>query len=865
MNKNNVLYTVIAALLLAVVALVFFAPADFQGKVLQQADIQQGLANGQEIQHYKETTGETAHWTNSLFSGMPTFQISPSYSANKMLEWVTKVYTLWLPSPANLLFALMLGFFILCLCLRMKWPVALFGAVAWGFSTYFIIIIGAGHIWKFLTLAYIPPMIGGVALCYRGKYWYGAALTALFAALQVGSNHPQMTYYFLFVIAAMVIAWLVTAIKESKIRQWIIATVCIIGAGGLGVAANMASLYMSYEYSKETIRGKATDIIIEGQPPVEEGLSHDYITQWSYGVDETLTLLIPNIKGGATVKPVGGDMMPRSMLDTETMQSSYLSPQEQYFAYNFMQYFGDQPMTNGPVYVGAFVLLLAILAMFIVDGPVMGPMKWALFAVSILAILLAWGHNFDSFTTFFIDNVPLYNKFRTPSSMLVVVEFCVPLLAAMAVIKMIRTPHFMRSYGTVFYAVSGILAFICFLGWVAPGTFGSPWSVAEQTFLRDNQLIGRPEYANVLRLIEESRLTAISQDSMRSLLFILLGFGVCFAFLKGKIKSNPLFACALTAIVLIDLFTVNKRYVDNDNFTDPSPSMAAFEPNAADLEILKDTTANYRVYDANPQSFNEARSSYFHKTIGGYHAAKLTRYNDLLSYRLDPKLYQNTLLNPESISDSTPPRLPGVINMLNPRYIMLGEKVYKNPGAYGNAWLVEKVNFVNTPNQEMEALDSLPLRKEAVADRKFLPVLGSSAPLAPGDTIYEVGYAPGRLDYEVNTHTGGVAVFSEVYFPWGWEATVDGQPVEIGRVNYVLRALKVPSGKHHIRFEFKPQRLEATNTLGVISVALIYLLCLIALALCGYRIWKGNGRLKKNQNIKEKEAEIDKPEKITDK
>ena len=825
MNRKNTLFSVLAALLLAVLALLFFAPADFEGKVLQQADIQQGLANGQELKAYEAETGETAHWTNSLFSGMPTFQISPSYAANKMLDWVVKVYTLWLPSPANLLFAMMLGFFIMCLCLKMRWPVALFAAVAWGLSTYFIIIIGAGHIWKFLTLAYIPPMIGGVALCYRGKYWGGAALTALFAALQIGSNHPQMTYYFLFVIAALVIAWLVTAIRERRMKRWIAATACIIGAGGLGVCANMASLYLSYEYSKETIRGKATELSVVAEtvpgelPPAEsgEGLSHDYITQWSYGIDETLTLLIPNIKGGASLKPEGGDMIPKTVTSTDTFQTAYLSPQEQQFAYYFMEYFGDQPMTNGPVYVGAFVLVLAVIAMFVVDGKVFGPMKWALFCVSVLAILLAWGHNFDSLTTFFIDNVPLYNKFRTPSSMLVVVEFCIPLLAAMAVIKMMQTPDFLNRYGATFYTVTGLGAFICLIGWIAPGFFGDPWSAREQAFLMDNGILTNPSYANVLRLIEESRLALVSADSVRSLIFIILGFLVCFLYLKGGLKNNAMFACALTAVVLIDLFTVNKRYVNYDNFVEPAPLEATFVPTEADLEILKDTSINYRVLDVD--NFTQARSSYFHKTVGGYHAAKLTRYNDLIDRQI-------TKGNEE------------VINMLNSRYLISNGKVIYNPGAFGNAWLVDKVTYVDNPDAEMAALDSLPLDRMAVADKKFRGILGSSSPVSPGDTIFETTYAPGILDYEVTSKTGGVAVFSEIYFPWGWEATVDGKPVEIGRVDYVLRALNVPAGTHHIRFEFHPRRLDATNTLGVISVSLIYLICLVALVKTGLKIYR---------------------------
>lgn len=808
MNKRkNIVYAILAALLLAVVAVLFFAPADFEGKVLQQADIQQGLANGEEAREYHEETGNTTRWTNSLFSGMPTFQISPSYSSNKMLEWVQGLYTLWLPSPANLLFGMMLGFFIMCLCLKMKWHTALFGAVAWGFSTYFIIIIGAGHIWKFLTLMYVPPMIGGVFLCYRRRFWSGAAITALFTAMQVGSNHPQMTYYFLFVIGAIGIAAFISSFNKGRLMRWLYSTLVVIGAGGLGVAANLASLYASYEYSKETIRGKATELTVEGKAPAADGLDHDYITQWSYGVDETMTLLIPNIKGGASLKPVGGEMYPKSVLDTETGQGAYLSPQEQQFVAYFMQYFGDQPMTNGPVYVGAFVLVLAVLAMFIVKGPRWGVLKWLLFAVSILAILLAWGHNFDAFTTFFIDNVPFYNKFRTPSSMLVVVEFCIPLLAAMAVMKMGKMHHFLRRYGTTFYVICGFAALICLVGWISPSTFGEPWSASELEFLSSSGALGNPSYANALNTIAAARLDLVSADCLRSLLFIVLGFLACYLYLKGAYKSRAIFSCSLAAIVLIDLFTVNKRYVDNDNFTYPKAE-ATFTPTKADAQILKDTAMNYRVLDID--NFTQARSSYFHKTIGGYHAAKLTRYNDLI----DKQILNN---NPE------------VINMLNAKYFIKDGEVIDNPMVFGNAWLVDLVSYVNGPDAEMKALETTDLRHRAVADKKFASVLGRSQGTQPGDTIFETSYAPDRLTYSVTSKKGGVAVFSEVYFPWGWEATVDGNPVEIGRVNYVLRAIQVPAGHHTVEFVFHPKRLESANTISIVAVSLIFLLCLIAI------------------------------------
>ncbi len=802
--SDKTLYSLLAVALLALTAFLFFCPDDIEGNVLQQHDIQQGIANGQEGKAFHEATGETTRWTNSLFGGMPNFQIAPSYPAGKAIGWIWNVYTLGLPSPANLLFAMMAGFFIMCLCFRFKWYNALFASIAWGFSSYFIIIIGAGHIWKFVTLAYIPPTIGGIALCYRGKYLPGAALAALFGALQLQSNHPQMSYYFLFVIFAMVVAWLCSAIREHRIRQWGMATACVIAAGILAVGANSASLYNSYEYSKETVRGRATDLT---PPPGTEtgGMSRSAITAWSYGIDETMSLLIPNVKGGATIKPVAGESSLLSLADTGKADELSLAPEELQFLSQFPQYFGDQPMTNGPVYVGAFVLLLAILALFTVNTP----MKWALFAVSILAILLSWGHNFEAFTDFFIDNFPGYNKFRAVASILVIVEFTIPLLAIMAVRKMLETENYLQRFGMVFYTVFGLGAIVCFLGWVAPSMFGEPYSASEIQQLQQAGAFSNPQYYNILNAIRETRLSLVSTDSLRSLAFILLGALVIFLYLKGAVKNRAVFVCMLTAVMLIDLFSVGKRYVNSENFTRPALEDVTFNKTAADEAILKDTS-NYRVYDV--QGLYSARSSYFHKTIGGYHAAKLTRYNDLL----DRQISKGNM---------------GVINMLNTKYFLSGEQYERNPGALGNAWFVDTISYVADADSEMAALDSLDTATAAVADAKFRETLGNAIPKSLGDTIYETSYAPNALTYSVNSAKGGIAVFSEIYFPWGWTATVDGKETQIGRVNYTLRALRVPAGRHEIRFSFDPKSVRVTNNISIASVSVIYILCAISLLL----------------------------------
>ncbi len=808
-TKKRFIFSIAAVAFLALTAFLFFFPDDVEGNVLQQHDIQQGIANGQEGKAFHEATGETTRWTNSLFGGMPNFQIAPSYPAGKALDWIGKAFGLGLPSPANLLFAMMFGFFIMCLCMKMKWYNALFAAIAWGFSSYFIIIIGAGHIWKFVTLAYIPPTIGGIVLCYRGKYLPGTALAALFGALQLQSNHPQMSYYFMFVILAMVLAWLWTAIKTKKTAQWGIATGCIFVAGALAVAANSPSLYNSLEYSKETVRGRATDLTVKSGDQTG-GMSRNAITQWSYGIDETFSLLIPNVKGGATIIPVAGESQLLPVTDTDKAEELQLMPEERQFLTQFPQYFGNQPMTNGPVYVGAFVLLLAILALFTVDSP----MKWALFGVSILAILLSWGHNFDAFTNFFIDHFPGYNKFRAVSSILVIVEFTIPLLAVMAVAKIIDTPDYLAKFRWVLYAVGGIGVLVCFLGWVAPSVFGDPFSAGEVEALNSVGAFSNPQYYNIINAIRETRLSLVSGDSLRSLIFILLAGMIMFLYFKGAVKNKAVFVCMLSALALIDLFMVDKRYVNSDNFTQPLTNDETFKKTAADEAILKDTS-NYRVFDI--QGLSSARSSYFHKTIGGYHAAKLTRYNDLLEHQISKGNM-------------------GVLNMLNAKYFLSGEQYEVNPDALGNAWWIQKLDYVDNADREMAALDSLDTATAAVADRKFQSTLGNALPKSPGDTIYETTYAPNRLTYKARSAKGGVAVFSEVYFPWGWKATIDGKEASIARVNYVLRALRIPAGSHDIVFTFDPESTKVTNTLSVIAITIIYVLAAGALALVVVRL-----------------------------
>lgn len=808
-----------AVVLMAAISFIYFYPDDMEGNVLSQHDTRQGIANGQEAKAFNEATGEKSTWTNSLFSGMPTFQISPSYSSTSLFSWIQKVLTLGLPDPAGNLFLMMLGFFILLLALRMRWYIALIGAIAYGFSTYFIIIINAGHIWKFWTLAYIPPTIAGLVLAYRGRLLAGAALTALFGMLQVASNHVQMSYYFLFVVLGLMIAYLIPAIREKKLRQWLVATGVIVVAGVLAVCANLPSLYNTYEYSKETIRGGHSELMSDSQDgSTGDGLDRNYLTQYSYGRSETFSLLIPNIKGGATSLPMKGSPKPMLLADLDKAQEMIsdeeISSETAYLLENLpiFQYFGDPEGTNGPVYVGALIVALFIVGLFVVKGPI----KWVLLILTVFSILLALGRNCMWLTDFMIDHMPLYNKFRTPESILVIAEFTMPLLAMMALSKLFSGDArevWDRNRNAILGAF-GFTALICLAGALIPSLFGSGVTDFDRQIVTERVPNLPDSYASDLySAITSLRMSMVRADSLRSLAIVAFGFGFVWLYFRRKVTAG-VSALGIGLIILIDLFAVNKRYLNSDCFM-PAPLSTdeVFAMTPADEAILADTAMNYRVMDY--KRFGDADPSYYHKTIGGYHAAKLTRYQDILNYYF------------MSDRDYRP-----VLNMLNARYEIYDPNALPrpNPDAMGNAWLVDRVEYVDTPNQEIAAIETLRLDSEAVADKRFKPVLGESQAKTPGDTIFETSYAPNRLTYHVDTKRGGVAVFSEVYFPWGWHVTIDGKPVELGRVNYVLRALNVPAGSHTIEMKFDPESLHTTNTVATIAIIVIYLLLIVAAA-----------------------------------
>lgn len=812
----------VALIIMIIISFAYFHPDVVQGRVLQQYDMMQGAAIGQEAKAFEEATGEKALWTNSVFSGMPTFQISPSYSSNSLFDWINSLYGAFLPAPANLLVMMMLGFFILLLAFGLKWWQALIGAIAYGFSSYFIILIGAGHIWKFITLAYIPPTIAGIVLCYRGRYLLGGAIAALFAMMQLSANHVQMTYYFAFVIVGFVVAYLITAIKEKKLKQWGIATGTLAVAAVLALAANSPSLYNTYEYSKETMRGNHSELTAKEDAKSTEnktdGLNRDYITQYSYGRAETFTLLIPDVKGGSSQQAL-----------SEADEAKNCSSEERYYLSQLPQYFGGAEGTSGPVYVGAIICALFLLGCIIVRGPI----KWVLITLTILSILLALGRNFMWFTDLFIDYIPMYSKFRTVESILVIAQFTMPLLALLAVKQLFEEKDPWKKYKVAIFASFGVTLFICFLGIISPSIFGS--------FVGDAETSIKDQYPQIFIAAEQVRAAMVSSDALRSFMFIALTLGAILLYSKKKIPAT-LSVAIICVLVLGDLYTVGKRYLNHDSFHD-KPLGAEFEQFAKtpiDEQILADTTSHYRVM--NIPMFNHPAPSYHHKTIGGYHAAKLTRYQDLINRQLST--VQQYSYMPELRSDSI--NIPddqqalakelrqkySILDMLNAKYI-IGHKgeLVKNEHALGNAWWVDNVIYANNADGEMNALDTINTATTAVADVKFKDIIGTATPKSAGDTISLTTYAPNRLTYHAKSQKGGVAVFSEIYFPWGWNVTIDDKPVEMARVNYVLRALNVPAGDHKIEMYFDPQSIHTTTTVASVAVILIYLALIAAVLL----------------------------------
>lgn len=821
MKNHRNFWALLPVLVFVLLSFVYFCPDVIEGKILFQHDTQQGLAIGHEAKTYAEETGEMPRWTGTVFSGMPTFQIAPSYASNEPLKGLQKIYNLWLVSPVSLLFIMMLGFYILMLSLNVRWYLAAFGAIAYAFSSYFFIIIAAGHIWKFITLAYIPPTIAGIVLAYRGKYLLGGALAALFGALQIMSNHVQMSYYFLFVILFIVGAYFEDAWRNKTLPKFFKASAVVFVAALIGVAANLSNLYHTYTYSKETMRGKS-ELVETGDAAKQtsSGLDRDYITNWSYGIGETWTLLVPNFKGGSSSAPLS-----QSETAMEKANPVYSS------LYNsFPQYFGDQPWTAGPVYVGSFVLFLFVLGCFIVKGP----LKWALLGATFFSIVLAWGKNFMPLTDFFIDYIPMYNKFRAVSSILVIAEFTIPLLAIFALKRVLDEPGIWKKYKKAFGISLALTAGVALLLAVAPGSLGSDFVPAQETQMLQNavdrQMIPANELSGILANLAEMRGALVSADALRSFIIICIGCALLWLHATGKLRQS-LTVAGIAVLCLADMWTVNKRYLHDDQFVPRSIQTETFNKTKTDELILQDTDPNYRVLNFATDTFNENTTSYWHKNIGGYHAAKLRRYQEMIERHISPEMqaaYQ-AIAAAGGEMDSVDASKFRVLNMLNTKYFIFpaGQQGQTapvlNPYANGNAWFVKNVQYVDNANQEIDALKSILPAETAVVDVRFKNVLKETADAYKDSlsTIRLTSYEPNRLVYETENAGDGIAVFSEIYYPDGWQATIDGQAAELGRADYILRTMYVPAGKHTIEMRFDPKSLHVTESIAYGALALL--------------------------------------------
>ena len=816
---------VLAVVLFALISVAYFFPADIEGKILYRHDSSASKGLGREMAEHREQTGEVTRWMNSIFSGMPTYQTAPEYASTKGVNTAVKAYHLFLPENVWYVFVYLLGFYILLRAFDFRQHLAVLGSIIWAFSSYFLIIIAAGHIWKVMALAYLPPMIAGIVLAYRGRYLWGLIVTAVFAAFEINANHVQMTYYYLFVILFMVIAFLVEAIRQKRMAHFWKATAVCAAAAVIGICLNLSNLYHTWEYSKESMRGKSELVKKQSANQSANGLDRDYITQWSYGIGETWTLLVPNAKGGASVP----------LVENETAMKK-ANPEFGMIYQQMGQYWGEQPMTQGPVYVGAFVLTLFVLGLFIVKGP----MKWALLAATVLSILLSWGKNFMPFTDLFIDYMPMYSKFRTVASILVIAEFTIPLLAMMALKKIVEEPELLTKRIKAVYASFALTGGVAALFALFPTLFFSDFISSQE--MRALSTLPQEYIAPIVENLREMRQAVFTADCWRSAFIIIIGT-LCLLLFKAKKLKAGYMVGAITLLCLVDMWQVDKRYLNNDMFVPKSEREAPIQMTETDRLILEDKTdmGNYRVLNLASNTFNENETSYYHNSIGGYHAAKLRRYQDMIDYYIAPEMQKLMPAIAEAGGDMAKVNgdsLFPVLNMLNARYFIMplqdGKTVpILNPYVYGPAWFIDRVTYVDNANKEIEAVGKIDLGREAVADTRFRDVLKTSAAQDSTSSVKITKYLSDQIEYDVYSKNGGVIVFSEVYYP-GWTATVDGQPAQLGRADYLLRALNVAPGQHKVVLTFRPKSVTVTETVAYVAYAIL-LLAIAVVAYLGYR------------------------------
>jgi hypothetical protein len=834
---KKLLAPAVAVLIFLCITIFYFKPVVMDKKVLKQGDIVNHIGMSKEIADFRKATNQEPLWTNSMFGGMPAYQISVFYP-NNWMKYIDEVFTLGLPYPIGMVFLYFIGFYILLLCLRVNPWLAIVGAIAYGFSSYFFIILEAGHNSKAHAIAYMAPLLGSIILVLRGKRILGFALTALFMGLELYCNHIQITYYFFLLLAIIMLFELGGAIKAKQLKSFIVSCVFIGLAAIIGLLPNTSNLWATYEYGKYSTRG-ATELTIKSNKEsnndikTTNGLNKDYATQWSYGIDETFTLLVPNFKGGASE--------PISRNNKNALKKVESNAREQ--VGGFGAYFGDQPFTSGPVYAGAIMCALALLGLFVIKGP----LKWALFVGTLLTIMLAWGKNFMGLSDFFFDFVPGYNKFRAVSMILIVAELTIPLLAILAVDSIIKRMQsgdgkvkiFNQEYSLmkISYISFGFVTALLLLFWLMPTVFNSFQATGEMDQIIAQQAQSNPKVskqeitdyiAPFMQQVETARESIFKADVLRTLLFVLLTAGVIILFIRKTINLTVV-TILLGVFVLADMWPVAARYLNKENFVPKKAMATPYEASKADDFILADKTLDYRVLKlGNP--FNDASASYFHKSIGGYHGAKLKRYAELIDFRIDPE-YSNVIGSLKvGATDSSIQAMfkkQYTLDMLNTKYVIYDPESppLVNNSAFGNAWFVTKIMYVPDADKEITTLGEVNPRWYAVVNEKYKSALNGFDPVFDSTaTIKLTSYEPNKLVYESNAKKDQVAVFSEIYYPKGWNAYIDGNPSEHFNADYVLRAMKVPAGKHVIEFRFEPavySKGESISMVGSILVLLI--------------------------------------------
>lgn len=808
-NNKKTLGVLLCVMGFALITLVYFSPI-LEGKRVKQHDNETFKGMSKEIVDYRESTGEQTLWTNSMFGGMPAWNISVPVKKN-LFYHVHNVLNLGFPEPIGAVFIAMLGFFILLLVLDCSVWLSFIGALAYGFTSYLFIIIGAGHNTKAYAMAYMAPVIAGILLAYKGRYLPGALLTAVALALQVRVNHLQITYYLLIIVAAIVIAEFINDVREKKMGHFLKASSILIVAGIIAVMTSSMILYANYEYGKETTRG--TPILSQGDGHQTRGLDRDYITQWSYGKGETWSLLIPNTKGGATGY-LGNESPALDKADARFRQSVAQSN----------AYWGDQPGTSGPVYVGAIMMFLFVLGALTVKGK----LKWALLAATLLSILLSWGKNFMGFTDFFIDYVPGYSKFRAVSMTLVIAELCIPLLGILGLSEIMKGPDSFKKNLKRFYIAFGITAGACLLFYLAPKAFFSFLSQGEaQQFAELSAGKDGAVYQTYAAQLEDVRVAIFRKDAIRSFLFILLAAIPIFLYGKGKLK--PAIAMPILALlVTLDLYPIDKRYLNNDNFVSKQKYEKPFTAMAADNFILNDNSLDFRVLNLTKDVFNDASTSYFHKSIGGYHGAKLRRYQDLISNYLSPEItrFPSIFKNIASEDDLLlGMRQQSVLNMLNTKYIIIdpGSQPLQNPAAFGNAWTVDQIRWATDADDEFGAIAETDLRHTAIINKEFENTLGNFIPTSDEGTITLTDYKPNHLTYTFQSGQDQLVVFSEIWTKEGWKLTIDGQERPLMRANYLLRCAMIPAGNHEVVMHYESKVWKPGQAIALVTSSLILL------------------------------------------